>query len=1597
MSELIFDKLYEWLQEEARVLGWGLLCFLRREDLDRLLLQVYIRRFNTGAYLAPIYGSIPNGDDRRFALSKFTLDWPRLSFSPKLSNDSRARLYMRVIEGIQLGLVNAGGDWRVREIRETSPLQGPELSLDLLLAYVPGVVGAEGRVRLDLRESSDFTMQVTDDPVEQRLVGQFFQQKFEALPDAQRVLPLGQIEAGGNPLLEAASFSLRTQARGRNDKDGEGAVLALIRYEGDKEGDYPGPAYTYLLPSDREYDATVLFDPNRIMLAQLLESLRTVAKDVEFEITRDDEGRPSGARATRGLMQVPGQTVTERFETEPDLWGRYFKMVLQLKISPVDLHLDEVLNVYMEEGKVVVEWRLKGEMTIEPLDLDDETGCIKSNLIKFGFDTSDFYKPATDDFEYVVTSTYRLVDEEGGTLEHEAFEMKEVKAPAPKVGEIKPPENPRDDPIYWLILGLFTGGMVWLIAGAILVAVAAVLKAVGNPQFPSVESVVRDALERNFKFSSSVKQLVQDTIKLNFGNTIVGEDQYAPNDIAFFGNINPAVTAFAVDPMEHTLTVGSAPKQFISVPANNNLEWSIESVVDTVLDSKIGSINKDTGLYTPPTANEVDGAFVQLRVNAVDKATPTNSSSALVTVMKKTVQINPLAYVAQAKATINLQAGYFGDASKLTWALKNPGHGTLVGSGATATYTAPEKMPPSNPQAPEELAAYAVDEVQLSAPGDGHGQTAVLITESADKLPLVISRVVDPTNGTVQLTAKVNGNPVPPAKVVWGVRYGSQSGEIDPATGIFKHLPSGSDLFALITASVDGGFLGTFEGYVLQTLPPVALEDAVQGVGAYQVQKHNPVAERHGPSNVKRRAPLSKWLADNPDLQQWDSITGVSLSAGNASLSQTHASHLEQGQGIDNISGELEIEMTDIVYHFAGYQMSAPQVGIGRVSYENARLDMLANLHGGTLVKAQKPYKVLSLAAHDPLDYLELSQQVPLVFKEGALVLDVSKGENVRLAVSDDLAEQSLAGDWLQQQLPANPGKLDYSMLSAPHAGPERALQAAYLGTQADDEGKGDTLVMFASSGYGREGNFPGQASDFPRLLPTPPQPDAAVELLSSRLLHRNAYLNGFKGQLTDAIFDEVYQDGRLASMVASAGRLQVPDAQYPSSDYLFKVQAFDLDVAGGLQARFELDWASQHLNIDCSMTFSCQSEHQAAAEVYTATFELSLHHRYYLLAGTEPGPYWLEGQFFSPWPEQQEARVLKGLPEGDEYAELRVQAEDFAAFVIRQAILQGMVRALDPAAAEHWLKGLQIGASTKLQPGSFEFPGAMAVSASLAANAELRIRDVDEPVLVGREQPLDVENPGQLTLTWTVKSLPGGPTHPGVIKDGKYTAPSADTLQGRSGQVLVSASAGDQRCDVVITVMRQSLRANPFITTMQAGTERILTAAALGKAPLKWTNVTNDPGQSGELVEEAQGRRCRYLAKPANPGKPNTYWLDEIQVAGADDKQSLHVLVIQREPAVLVTLAETPRADGRMKFVARINGNLVTPEWELGVGPGTIDADGLYTPPQSADLPPGILVLATFKSDDFGTFEGHLIMPLQATRFPGLCSQLLAPQSRSV
>ncbi|MNN23835.1 hypothetical protein D3C81_1372430 [compost metagenome] len=144
-------------------------------------------------------------------------------------------------------------------------------------------------------------------------------------------------------------------------------------------------------------------------------------------------------------------------------------------------------------------------------------------------------------------------------------------------------------------------------------------------------------------------------------------------------------------------------------------------------------------------------------------------------------------------------------------------------------------MPPLDDY-PDESASFALDKITLSDSTDGEtARVALVITEGNAGLPMKITREVDVAAGTVQLKAKVGNVELTPDQAQWKVVYGS--GVIDPITGIYTHDASSSDPFAVITATHDTVYYGVSHQYVVQTLPPARLEEAVRGVGAFQLPK----------------------------------------------------------------------------------------------------------------------------------------------------------------------------------------------------------------------------------------------------------------------------------------------------------------------------------------------------------------------------------------------------------------------------------------------------------------------------------------------------------------------------------------------------------------------------------------------------------------------------------------------------------------------------------------------------------------------------------------------------------------------------------------
>lgn len=822
MADYSLNQLLDWMKEQPRTLGWGMICAFDRTQLNTLLTQEYIRRFKTSSYLDPVSGTIPNGDGLRFALKDFTLDRPRLSFEDVDLNDSKARLRMRAVGGTQLRLNNVGGQWHTREIREISPLQGPELSLNLRLDQVPGVVGEHGELRLDLKYSDDFRMTVSQDRIEQSLVGAYFQQKFAALDDEKRVFPIGRIERGDNELLRPQSFVMRTQARRRTADDPEGAVLGFVRWEGDPEGTLPtaNSDFRYLIPHDGDRSATVLMGSARVLLSLVLKTFETTAEQGVFRIIRDNDGRITGADSTQGYVLTQSIILPQPVGANTVNFRAYF--------DPVPIG-DSLKLSLTSSRRLAIEWSVSTHFVLKLLDLDLVMPEERRAWNNCRYDIS--HIRTESECSYFMHAGFRLTDADGIMATYEDVSQEHLRVPLVRFDDARPKlTNPA------ALCKQYLEPFEYLIDGA--------AHAMEESLWHPTEGLVRLAhvlLDSKLSFNDSIRGLLLNTVKLNFGNTVIADELRAPDDVGIFGRVNPQTTSFVISPLEHNLVVGTT-RQFTVTPATDNLKWSVEPILASVLSDQIGTIDPQTGLYTAPTADSFAGPFVRLRVTATSQSND-YSSSALVTVLRNALQVNPVAYVMQAGAAMSLEAGYLGEADRLTWTIKDASlGGAVAGQGLTAQYTAPQTMPPSDPDDPYDSGlAFIADEVEVRDTASGVPSTAVVIVESATKSPMLVTREVDPATGSVQLVAFINGRPRDPAKVEWDVRhgpgtFGNTNGK---PNGVYTSGPSGDQTFALLTATYRSEDDGVFEGYVLQPLPISELEAAVRGTGVYALANVN--------------------------------------------------------------------------------------------------------------------------------------------------------------------------------------------------------------------------------------------------------------------------------------------------------------------------------------------------------------------------------------------------------------------------------------------------------------------------------------------------------------------------------------------------------------------------------------------------------------------------------------------------------------------------------------------------------------------------------------------------------------------------------------
>lgn len=817
MSGYSEKELVAWMKEKDehnidKMFGWGIIAAVQRVKANHVILQAYIRHFERGSYIEPQSGEVQTDGGNKYIIENAVLDVPRMSFENARLLDSKSRLRMAMVGG---NLVEIEEKVRavVRSIAQYGPILRPELQMDLALTEANGYVAAGGEIYLNLAKANNFLFNFGGVPEAQAKLGAFFEKKFKALPEEKCIYQLGRIMPGGNEAMRPDEFMLVTHPRDPENLDGEGAIISLIKLEGDKRGTIPSDdtQLKYLIPNDagKDYSATVMLGSRRLALGQMMHALREVIEDATFELEYKDEGGQrllTGAKLTKGELRIPAQDV----EITHDAGALFRELIASIHIDSIHCDLANSLKIkFGADGVIELDMEVMGWVTCKTTNVRSKNGYgfLEWWVKVHGIDLERLYKSSSETFVADVSAGYKLVADEGGKLEKQYFEYKprylasHADPASACAGPAKDDEADSETSSEDLTLPEF---LLTILATAQLLTILRLFYEVGAiPNATSVRGVLEDTLNKTFSLPSTVKALIDDTIKFNFGNAIIADNTHLPSGAVAFGRVNPNTISFVIDDLEPILGSGQKHK-FNTVPARKGLTWRVES-----LGGQAGTITPD-GEYTAPEAEHIDGLFTRVRVVATDGQF---ESSALATVVRQSLMITPLVATTWGyekgtaegdKKTVDLQVGALGAAADFEWGFENDNpHGTLKKSEATTaaiTYVAGPELKDKD---------FVIDVISARNIATGEKVESVIVTEAA--VPTLSLETID-TNvdeGTVSFRAKLLRMDVTD-QTEFKIAYGA--GEFKGATYTVDKSKLGS--FVIVTGEYDG-----YASFIIIPLP----------------------------------------------------------------------------------------------------------------------------------------------------------------------------------------------------------------------------------------------------------------------------------------------------------------------------------------------------------------------------------------------------------------------------------------------------------------------------------------------------------------------------------------------------------------------------------------------------------------------------------------------------------------------------------------------------------------------------------------------------------------------------------------------------------
>ncbi|MFG0629877.1 hypothetical protein [Pseudomonas sp. xss_2] len=622
------NALLDWFAVEPQMRAWDIIVALRRDDLNRLLEQAFLERFNATSFGKPFTARVGDGASERY-LQDFILGPPRLSFDNTGLIDSRANLSMAVVGGSDVVLQH-GVHWEVSRLEWIQPMHGPVLRMVLELENTPGSIEADGSLKLDLNNVTEFILDFRGDANVQRLGGEAFEALFEKIPAADKVFELGQFVTGDKYFPKLRLFKLRTQANKDSGRADDGAVLVFMSKDENFGGTPPGENsdFRFLIPNDLPTcSATVLFRPDFFVYPVFVQ---TILGLLDFYYPPIIDGFTCSIPAA-GMMMVYDVSEVTEYMSSDELLTLYGWPPIRLYISVTSIGRGLEIKYLPNELEI--------EMTWEGI----------SNLV------NSFVRPVA----FKMTNRYRL-SSAGATLGFELISFD---------------------------LRIYDGrGRADLIGGLVELIRALLMRMFRTALVDSVRTSIDERLNEIQQEGGG--GLLRNVLKLHFGETLIAGEGHTRHEIITFNMLGKVDGIPDIQPRWPNVPVGGHV-QFEVANTSRPVNWHVEALNPKQMP--VGSIDA-TGRYTVPANARLSG-FVRERIRAEDTQSKACGYS-MVTIAHDTLSIAPLVQVLSPSGSMLLDAGSSDASPTFQWKVDGrPAAGNPTGAQILFTAGEPQSYP----------------------------------------------------------------------------------------------------------------------------------------------------------------------------------------------------------------------------------------------------------------------------------------------------------------------------------------------------------------------------------------------------------------------------------------------------------------------------------------------------------------------------------------------------------------------------------------------------------------------------------------------------------------------------------------------------------------------------------------------------------------------------------------------------------------------------------------------------------------------------------------------------------------------------------------